>query len=141
MTEESKKSVHWSFWTIAIVALLWNLLGCLNFVMQMNAEVVASMPETHRTIIESRPAWATGGFAIAVFGGALSGILLGLCKASAFYLFVASLLGVIVAMVHTLGLPIEFSAFEMFMMIVMPLVVGVLLVWYAKHAQNKNWIR
>jgi hypothetical protein len=46
-----------------------------NF-MQMNAEAIAAMPETHRAIIEGRPAWATGGFAIAVFGGAIGCLLL-----------------------------------------------------------------
>jgi hypothetical protein len=39
------------------------------------------MPETHRAIIDTRPAWATGEFAVAVFGGALGCLLLLLKKA------------------------------------------------------------
>ncbi len=39
-------------------------MGVINFFMQMNPEAVAAYPESHRAIIEGRPAWA---FAIAVF--------------------------------------------------------------------------
>jgi hypothetical protein len=140
MNDQSKAAVHWSFWTISVVALLWNVMGCMNFIMQMNADVVQSMPETHRGIIEGRPLWATAGFAIAVFGGALGCLLLLLRKSAAYYLFIASLLGTIVTIVHTLGLTIEFSPFEMLLMIVMPLVVAALLTWYSKLAVEKHWI-
>jgi len=40
---------------------------------------------------------------VAVFGGALGSLLLLLRKLAAYYLFLASLLGVIVTMTHTLG--------------------------------------
>ena len=142
MNDKSVGGVHWSFWVIGAVALIWNVMGVINFFMQMNADVVAAMPETHRAIIEGRPAWATGGFAIAVFGGALGCLLLLLRKSAAFYLFIASLLGVIVTMTHTLGIAsstIDFSPFEILMMILMPLVVAAFLIWYSKRAESKGW--
>ena len=107
---------------------------------QMNADVVAAYPESHRAIIEGRPAWATGGFAIAVFGGAFGCLLLLLKKSAALYLFIASLLGVIVTMVHTVGVAGSFGVFEVSMMILMPLVVAAFLIWYAKQAEGKGWI-
>ena len=143
MNDETVGGVHWSFWAIGAVALLWNMMGVINFFVQMNADVVATMPETHRAIIEGRPAWATGGFAIAVFGGALGCLLLMLKKSAAFYLFIASLLGVIVTMVHTVhvaGSTIDFGPFEIAMMILMPLVVAAILIWYSKQAEDKGWI-
>ena len=70
MTNEPARGVHWSFRTIGAVALIWNVLGVINFFMQVNAGTLAAMPESQRAIIEGRPAWATGAFAIAVFGGA-----------------------------------------------------------------------
>lgn len=143
MNDENVDGVHWSFWAISAVTLIWNAMGGINFVMQMNADVVASMPETHRAIIEGRPAWATGGFAIGVFGGALGCLLLLLRKSTAYYLFIASLLGVIVTMIHTLGIAsstIDFSPFEILMMILMPLVVAAFLIWYSKWAESKGWI-
>ncbi len=142
MNDEDVGGVHWSFWAIGAAALIWNLMGVINFLMQMNADVLAAMPESHRAIIEGRPAWATGGFAIAVFGGALGCLLLLLRKSAAYYLFVASLLGVIVTMTHTLGIAnstIEFSPFEILLMILMPLVVAAFLIWYSKQVQSKGW--
>ena len=61
--------VHWSFWVIGAVTLIYNVAGVINFFAQMNADTVAAMPEPYRAIIEDRPAWATGAFAVAVFGG------------------------------------------------------------------------
>ncbi|MCH7569152.1 MAG: hypothetical protein IH919_01085, partial [Deltaproteobacteria bacterium] len=94
MNDETVGGVRWSFWAIGAVALIWNVMGVINFFVQMNADTLAAMPESHRAIVEGRPAWATGGFAIAVFGGALGCLLLLLRKSAAYYLFIASLLGV-----------------------------------------------
>ena len=143
MSNKTVNGVHWSFWGIGAIALIWNVMGIMNYFAQMNADMVASMPETHRAIIEGRPAWATGGFAIAVFGGALGCVLLLVRKLAAYYVFIASLLGVIVTMIHTLGIAsstIDFSSFEIFMMVLMPLVVAAFLIWYAKQAESKGWI-
>ena len=143
MNKKTDRSVHWSFWAIGVVALLWNVMGGINFFMQMNADMVASFPDTHRAIIDGRPVWATAGFAVAVFGGAIGCIFLLLTKSTAFYVFIASLLGVIVTMIHTINITtttIDFSIFELVMMILMPLVVAALLVWFSKQAQRKNWI-
>src|SRR5216683_6829481 len=100
MNDKTVGGVHWSFWAIGVVALIWNVMGIMNFFWQMNAERLAAMPELHRAIAEGRPAWATGAFAIAVVGGALGCLLLLLRKSAAFYLFIASLIGVIVQLIH-----------------------------------------
>ena len=101
MNDDKAGSVHWSFWAISALTLIWNILGAMNFIVQMNTDMVAAMGESHRAIIEGRPAWATGGFAVAVFGGALGCLLLLLRKSAAYYVFIASLLGVVVTMIHT----------------------------------------
>ncbi len=139
MNDETVGGVHWSFWAIGAVALIWNVMGVINFFVQMNADALASFPESHRAIIEGRPAWATGGFAIAVFGGTLGCLLLLLRKSAAYYLFIASLLGVIVTMTHTISIAsstIDFSPFDILMMILMPLVVAAFLIWYSNRCQQ-----
>ncbi|MCH8334971.1 MAG: hypothetical protein IIC61_03670 [Proteobacteria bacterium] len=143
MNDKTVGGVHWSFWAIGAVALIWNVLGSVNFLVQMNADMVAAMPETARAIIGGRPAWATGSFAIAVFGGAVGGLLLLFRKSAAYYLFIASLLGTIVTMIHTIRIAsstIDFSLFEIVVMILMPLVVAAFLIWYSKQAGSKGWI-
>lgn len=144
MNKETVGRVHWSFWTIGAVALIWNVLGSINFFVQMNPNVLATYRESERAIVESRPAWATGTFAIAVFGGALGSLLLLLRKSAASYLFIASLLGVIVTMIHTVRLAastVDFSPFEIAGVILMPLVAAAFLIWYSRHAKSKGWIR
>ena len=142
MNNETVRGVHWSFRTIGAVALIWNVLGVINFFMQVNAGTLAAMPESQRAIIEGRPAWATGAFAIAVFGGALGCLLLLLRKSAAYYLFVASLLGVLVQAIPYLGIAgstIAYGPAEISLYVVMPLVVAAFLVWYSRQAESKGW--
>lgn len=138
MNENTLSRVHWSFWVIGAVALIFNIMGCINFLSQMNAEGVSALPEQYRALVEARPAWATVAFAIAVFGGALAGLLLLLRKAAAFYLFVASLLGTVAAQIPTLAM----ADFPVAALIggLIQLVVTVFLVWYSKWAERKGWI-
>jgi hypothetical protein len=143
MNHETVRGVHWSFRTIGAVALIWDVLGVINFFMQVNAGTLAAMPESQRAIIEGRPAWATGGFAIAVFGGALGCLLLLLRKSAAYYLFVASLLGVLVQTIPYLGRSgstIAYGPAEISLYILMPLVLAAFLVWYSKQVKSKGWI-
>ena len=143
MKDKTVGGVRWSFWTVGAVALIWNVMGIMNFFMQMNAGTLAAMPELQRAIIEGRPAWATAAFAIAVFGGALGCLLLLLRKSAAYFLFVASLLGVILQMIPYLGIAgstINYGGFEISMIILMPLVVAAFLIWYSRRAKSKGWI-
>ena len=140
MNDEAVGGVHWSFWVISAIALIWNVMGVINFFMQMNPNVLAAYRQSERAIIEGRPAWATGAFAIAVFGGALGCLLLLLRKSAAYYLFIVSLLGVIVTMAHTLGVGIDFGLGEILGIILMPLVVAAFLIWYSKRVESKGWI-
>ena len=137
-------SPHWSFWLVGAFALVWNVLGGVNFLVQMNPDMVASMPDTHRAIINGRPTWATAGFGLSVFAGAVGGLLLLLRKSAAYYLFVLSLLGAALTMVHTIGIArstIDFSIVEIVVMILMPLIVAALLIGYSKLVASKGWVR
>jgi hypothetical protein len=140
MNDKTVGGVHWSFWVIGAVVLIWNVMGVINYFVQMNPDVLAAYRESERAIIEGRAAWATGAFAIAVFGGALGCLLLLLRKSAAYYLFIASLLGVIVTMTHTLGVGIDFGPGEFLGIVLMPLVVAAFMIWYSKQAESKGWI-
>ncbi len=138
MNDESVERIHWSFWAIGAAGLLFNLMGCMNYLSQMNAESVAAMPEVYRTIVESRPAWGTAAFAIAVFGGVLGCLLLAFRKALAIPVFVASLLGAVAAQLPFLGMA-DFPQ-EAWLGWFSQLAVGALLLWYSHRARGKGWI-
>ena len=138
MNNENIGGVHWSFLAIGAVALVLNVMGCINLFMQMNPDALADYPEAARSLVEGRPGWATGAFAIAVFGGALGSLLLLLRKSAAYYVFVASLLGVMVTNIHTFGMA---GSTEIWVGSLMSLVVAAFLIWYSKQAASKGWIR
>jgi hypothetical protein len=138
MNEKTNHAVHWSFWLIGAVALIWNVMGTVNFFVQMNPDALAAYRESERLIIEGRPIWATAAFALAVIGGAIGSLLLLLRKSLAFYVFIASLLGVVVTMIHSLGSGIEFGIGEIVGIILMPVAVAVFLVWYSKFIEGKS---
>jgi len=140
MNDKKVSEVHWSFWAIGAVGLIWNVLGAINFVVQMNPDSLSAYREVEQALIVGRPAWATVAFAIAVFGGALGCVLLLLRKSVAYYFFIASLLGVIVAMIHALGTDIDFGLGEILGIILMPLGVAAFLIWYSKHAKSRAWM-
>jgi len=143
MNDETVGGVHWSFWAIGAVALIWNVMGVINFFMQMDTDALAAFSETARALVEGRPAWATGAFAISQFGGMLGCLLLLLRKSAAIYLFIASLLGVIGTVTHTLGMAgstIDLTPVEIAGYVLMPLVVAAFLIWYSMHAKSKGWI-
>ena len=140
MNNKTTGSIHWSFWLISALALIWNVMGCANYFMQMNPEILATYRESERMIVEGRPAWATATFALAVFGGAIGCVLLLIRRSAAIYLFIISLLGVVGTMIHTLTIGIEFGTGEILGIILMPLAVALFLVWYASFARQKTWI-
>ena len=139
MNDRTVVGVHWSFWVIAAAGLIFNLMGCVNYVSQMNAENVAAMPDVYRAIVESRPAWGTGAFAIAVFGGSLGCVLLLLRKSVAVYVLIAALVAAVVAQIPFLTMPayptaawIGWSS---------QVLVGAFLIGYSLHIKTKGWIR
>ncbi len=140
MNGDCTSKIHWSFWAITVFMFIWNLMGCINFVVQLNPEMVSSYPESEQAIIQGRPLWATIGFAASVFGGAIGCILLMLKRASAIYLFIVSLAGTVIATAHSLTLGIDFSLGQIIGILLMPVVISLFLIWYTKYTQNKGWL-
>ena len=56
MNDKNVGGVHWSFWAIGAVALIWNDMGVANFFVQMNADALAAMLDSHRAVVVGRPA-------------------------------------------------------------------------------------
>ncbi len=140
VSEKVTSRAHWSFWVIGAVALVWNAMGVVNIFMQMNPDVLATYPESHRTIVASQTGWIAASVTIAIFGGTLGCVLLLLRKAGAIWLFYASLVATIVVVAHTLSLPVNLSASDIVLIIVMPVAVAALLAWYSKWTAIRGWI-
>lgn len=127
---------------VAVVAVLWNLLGCFAFLsdVAMTADDVARLDATQRALLESRPTWAIAGTALAVFAGALGSLALALLRRWAVPLLAASLVGVALqdigfatAGVSPGNVALGLQAFV--------LVVAVALLLLARRARHRGWLR
>jgi hypothetical protein len=106
------------FWVIVLLGLLWNALGCFNFIMQSILGAVADLPLAYKLVIASRPGWVTVAFFIAVFGGALGCVLMLLRRVTARPALFLSLIGVLLTTGYALwlgaaatgGLPVVISS-------------------------------
>jgi len=140
---KTQKLPNW-FWAIVIVALLWNIMGLVVFFMSimMPPELLTTMPEAQRALVQSIPLWATIAFAVAVFCGVFACIALAMRKAWAVLLFKLSLAGVIIQNFSAFFVQDSYSVYGPGG-IVMPILVisaAVALLWFSLRARNKGWI-
>jgi hypothetical protein len=142
--KRSHKPSAW-FWVVSVALLIWNALGVMDYVQQaiMTADALQAMPAAERALFESRPAWATAAFAIAVFGGAAGCLLLLLRSRLALPVLVVSFIGVVVQMTHAFFVAHSYAVYGPGGLI-MPIMVSALsifLVWFARLARRRGWLR
>ncbi len=147
MSEETNTTSSKPKWFlgIAIFVLIWNLLGVFAYIaqMMMTPEMLETLSEAERTLIENTPAWATSAFAIAVWGGALASVLLLLKKKVSFYFFILSFVGVLVQMYHSIFIAhsIEVYGPGGLVMPIMVLLIGGGMIWYTNDLTKKGWLK
>ncbi|MFS4468339.1 hypothetical protein [Maribacter sp. 2210JD10-5] len=143
MTNSTVKPPVW-FWIVSVLALLWNLAGVMAYLGQayLSIEDLEKMSQAERLLYESQPAWVTGAFALAVWGGALGCILLLFRKKWATPIFIISLVGILGQMSYNFFMSNSFEVYGPGAMImpIMVLLVGIGLVLFSKKAVAKNWI-
>jgi hypothetical protein len=130
------------FKPVAIIALIWNLMGCAAYLMDVtiSPEALAQMTPEQQALYASRPTWAVAMTAIAVWGGALGCVGLLMRKKWATGALLASLLGVIGQDVGLFGLSGVPVGADVYVMQGLVAVVAVLLVLFARTAAARQWI-
>lgn len=129
---------------VAVVALLWNLLGCAGWIADMRAtpEQVAAMGANMIKLYAALPPWLPTATGVAVLGGVAGCLGLVLRKRWASKLLWLSLLGVIaqdialfvIAGGATLGDPLTKGLQGVV------IVVSILLVLLARRAERAGWL-
>ena len=102
MQDQRVKSASRLFWIIAVLALLWNLVGVFNFISQLtiSAETLEALSPEERALYENTPVWVLTAFALAVSAGTLGAVALLFRRAFAVHLFSLSFVGIIVQFSH-----------------------------------------
>jgi len=88
------KAPAW-FWVVAVLSLLWNAFGCLDYAMTVtrNPAYIAQFPPETIDYLDAMPAWALAAWALGVWSALLGSVLLLVRSTWAVTAFGASLLG------------------------------------------------
>lgn len=137
------KAPMW-FWIVSVLALVWNLLGVMAYIQQatISPEALQALPEAERLLLQSTPAWVTGVFATAVFGGAAGCLVLLLRSRLALPVLLLSLIGALAQMSYVFFVSQAYAVYGPggMAMPVMVILIAVLLVFFARHAARRRWI-
>ena len=144
MTASSVKPPTW-FWVVSVIALIWNIIGILNYLNQAfnQVAILESLNQAQREVFEAIPAWATACFAIAVFSGAIASVGLLLRRKWSKILFIVSLVAATAQFIHWLFMSNAVEAFgpSTYGMPIMVIAIGVLFVFFSKKSAEKGWLK
>ena len=143
MNNNSNTKLPALFRTVAIAAVIWNVLGVVAYFMEMtmSEEAMAALPEAQQALYAARPTWVTGAFAIAVFAGLGGSIALALRKGIATTIFFVSLVAVIVQMIYAIILSnmLDVMGASSALMPSVIIVIAAALLWFSTRARTKGW--
>ena len=142
-TTGAVKAPLW-FYFVAVVSLIWNIMGLLAFVIQMSMtpDAMTQMSPEQIKLYESTPTWLNLVFGFAVVSGVIGCLLILIKKAFSYKVLLASFVAVIVQMGYVFGIQQAVSVLGSDVL-VMPSVVilwGIFLVWLSRFAVTKHWL-
>ena len=144
MNEQQKVSVPLWFWVIAVVALLWNIMGCVILMSEVFAQeaMMESMTEEQKEWSRSTPSWIYFVFAISVSAGVAGSICLLMRKRLSVLLFTISFVAVLIQMVYTMliagGLQVMGPSGAVMPSVVIMLSIAWLL--FSLYVKGKGWL-
>lgn len=144
--ENTKTKVPVWFWVVAIILLLWNLMGVFSFFAHtfIPEEALAALPENERALYGEYPLWVTILFAIAVFTGLLGTIGLIAKKKWAKLMFMTSFVAIIIQMTHNVFFTSSIEVYGTAQAVTMPIIVvvlGLIAILFTNASLKKGWLR
>ncbi len=143
--EKEKTKVPMWFWVLAIIFLLWNIMGLGSFFMHafISTDALDAMLSAERALYESYPLWTMIVFAIAVFGGFLGSLGLVLRKKWSKLAFIISICAIIPQMIQNVFFTKSIEVYGLVQAVTMPILVvvfGVFLIWFSILGIKKQWL-
>lgn len=126
----------------ALASLLFMVLGCVMYLMQVLADPAGMEPD-QRAAIEALPTWVTAAQAVAVWVGAAGALMLVLRRSFAEPLLLVSLIAVLVWLAGLLAVTEvreSMSANDLLVAIVITALTWTIF-WFARHSRQRGWLR
>jgi hypothetical protein len=143
MQQAARPAVPAWFWIVAVLALLWEGMGCFSYLAQtgMMGARLATMPADEAEVWRATPVWVWCAFAIAVWVGLAGALLLLLRHRLARAAFALSLLAAIVQFgwAYTAGGAGRMGAGAALLPVCI-VAAGAFLVWFADWSAKRGWL-
>lgn len=97
--ETTGRAIEKSFWIVGVLLLIWALIGCFMYWMEMTMSDAAYLETFGQEATRMRPlipAWSVAGYAIGVWAGLVGAVLLLLKKRLALPAYVISFFGALI---------------------------------------------
>ncbi len=133
------------FWIVAVVFLLWNIMGIFSFLMHtyISDEAMAKLSVAERELYAEYPLWTTIVFAIAVIFGFVGSLGLIFKQKWSKIAFIISLIAIIPQMIHNVFFTKSIEVYGVAQAITMPIlvvVIAIFLVWFSNFSIHKKWL-
>ena len=130
------------FTPVAILALLWNLLGASAYLMDVtiSPEAVAKMGDAEQAMYASRPVWFVAAYASAVWFGVAGSLAMLLRKRWAQPLFVLSLLGLIAQDLVLFSRPEVRADTTVVLLQALVFVIALSLLLLSRKGEREGWL-
>ena len=132
------------FWIIAVVAMIWNLMGVYQFLLStvLKDRLVSISSAEELELFSNLPTWYFIAFGISVFSGVLGCIMLLTRGKLAVPLFLISLLGVLIGQGYwAFGTNVQdVMGVEAIVMPIIVVIISIFLYLYSKSCAKKGWL-
>ena len=134
------------FWVMGILFLLWGLMGCGIYLIEVTMSDQAYEKFTSPEMLAARdivPTWGIMAFASAVWSGLLAAILFLLRKRLSAGIFIFSLVAAIIGFIPTFTNSVirEAAGPSFWVMSLVVVVLGSIEVWYSRKQSAKGILR
>ncbi|MFM8395151.1 MAG: hypothetical protein ACKOB4_14620 [Acidobacteriota bacterium] len=142
----ARAKAPWRLWVVGILAVLWNAVGVLDYLMTetRNASYMSVFTPEQLAYFNGLPKWIIATWAIGVWGGLLGSLLILLQRRRAVQVLTVSLLSAAVTFFYNFvlsdGLRVMGGAAALLMPAVV-IVVAILLLIYSRQAAQSGRLR
>jgi hypothetical protein len=138
-----RKAPIW-FLIVTIFLIAWNLIGLLSFYSHLTFTSDPDLMETvaMKQLYTQYPLWSKLVFGIAVISGMAGAILLAMKKRVSKFVFVISLIAVIIQMTHNLLMTdaLNVLGIQAAILPTAVVIIGIFSIWLSSYADRKRWL-